>query len=734
MNLSRIAATVMLTGCILANAEASVTVIANAGRFGDVSKAAVAEKDVNWWDGDSTDDRVCTESFAAAEIAHFLPFCIDAGGSGIALAGVSSSLPASGDVVIVGDRKTNPLIASYPLPAGVALETEQSYSIRSFSEKGRTVVIVEGADREGVLYGAYAFLDALGMRFYGLGEQGTVYPLEKAPIPADLSITGNPSFLTRGFHAWEDRADVDFLLWMARNRMNFWTAADSKLHLCKKLGMKLADGGHVVHVHYMNALYEYPYNHPKFKGDEQKPKDPYKVSRDYRGDADGDGKLSCFEAHPEWFGLKGGVRSDKTKDEFGNNFCTSNPDAVREFAKNIVQGLIDGIYKNVDILNLWLMDGTGRWCECAECAKLGNETDRLMLVVDTVLKELAKARRDGRLTRDVELSSLAYLETVAPPTRPLPKDFDYDHFSITFFPIERCYDHSLADPACTELNRRLAESYLAWTTGEGRYYKGTMFIGEYYNVSYLKSMPMLYTRMMAVDIPWYYRTGTRHFHYMHVPVSLWGTWTLNQYLLGRLLWDAGTDADAVVAEYFRRYYPATGTVTGRFYSDLEHAMTGFKTMRYWGWTPRLKNASAEIFPTLHFKYVETHPLTNDGEDLCEMVEYTKRARNDIDAALLVPCGETEKARLLEDERRFAYGEAMVMFHYHLYRTAMFHHAGDKDAASRECLSLIRYAEILEPIRDLVQVSSSHANAEDGLQATQAVDLYNFFVKTYGPAE
>jgi len=42
---------------------------------------------------------------------------------------------------------------------------------------------------------------------------------------------------------------------------------------------------------------------------------------------------------------------------------------------------------------------------------------------------------------------------------------------------------------------------------------------------------------MAADIPWYYQTGARHFHYMHVPTGLWGTWRINQYLMGRLLWN-----------------------------------------------------------------------------------------------------------------------------------------------------------------------------------------------------
>ena len=48
----------------------------------------------------------------------------------------------------------------------------------------------------------------------------------------------------------------------------------------------------------------------------------------------GDGKLSYFEAHPEWFGLRNGKRSDR---DFitasGDNFNTSNKDANKELAK-----------------------------------------------------------------------------------------------------------------------------------------------------------------------------------------------------------------------------------------------------------------------------------------------------------------------------------------------------------------------------------------------------------------
>ncbi len=711
-------------------AEAGVTIIADPGPLPDVEQAAEAEERVDWWDGDLSDDRACTECFAAMELVRFIPLCAAVTKEEIRVH-ASGKLPPDGDVILVGSRTSNPLVASFGLPDSIRLMTDESFSIRAFRENNRTVTVIEGKGRVGTLYGVYRYLEQLGMRFYGLGEKGTVYPKVKKPLPASLSISENPSFLTRGYHAWEDRGNDDFFLWMARNHINFWTAAEKEIHLLKKLGMRCVDGGHFIQVVCLNPKTEYPYDHPKFKGDENKPRDPYSPGKEYTGDTDGDGKLSYFEAHPEWYGLKKGKRSDNIKDDFGDNYCTSNADATKELAKNVVENLIGGSWKNVDILNFWLMDDLNRFCECENCKKQGSFTDRLFVVVDAVLDELVKARRDGRLKREVEISSLAYLDTLEPPTRALPADFDYRHFSITFFPINRCYNHTFADPSCTEFNAPLRRNYEAWVSGTGRRYTGTMFIGEYYNISYLRSLPMLYTRTMAADIPWYYQTGTRHFHYMHTPASQWGTWTLNQYLLARLLWNVSTDADALLGEYFSRYYPTTSDVTRSFYANLEKGMESFKAFRYWGWKDRVKSDSGNIFPTKHFRYDRYQPLTDDGVDLVEMKEYLAHARTDIDAALLGCSDDTEKARLLEDERRFAYGEAMYYFHYHLVRTALFHRAHDVDRARREFADLERYAQELLGVTDLVNVSSSHANSKNGLEATQAVDVYTMFREKYG---
>ena len=99
---------------------------------------------------------------------------------------------------------------------------------------------------------------------------------------------------------------------------------------------------------------------------------------------------------------------------------------------------------------------------------------------------MQKARQQGRLKRRVCLTGEAYQETISPPTRPLPADFDYDNYMLRCSVINRCYAHALADPACDEVNKYIVEPYLKWTQGKDRPYKGTIMVGEYYNISKFK--------------------------------------------------------------------------------------------------------------------------------------------------------------------------------------------------------------------------------------------------------
>ena len=65
----------MLFDGIAAYSDPHVTILVNKGSFSSVEEASASEEKVNWWNDDLSDDRACTECFAARELAHFLSAC-----------------------------------------------------------------------------------------------------------------------------------------------------------------------------------------------------------------------------------------------------------------------------------------------------------------------------------------------------------------------------------------------------------------------------------------------------------------------------------------------------------------------------------------------------------------------------------------------------------------------------------------------------------------------------------
>ena len=724
--------------------SAQVTILVNKGHFATVQQAAAGEDKVIFTDLDLADDRACTESFAAMELAKFLPKATNIKPEDIKYAD-PETMPKVGMVFLVGSRNSNPIIKKYGLPGGFKFDSEQAYSIRSFNDNGRIITIIEGYERIGTLYGVYHYLEEIGVKFIGLGEKGTVYPDSPLELPADLNININPSFLTRGFFTWGDRkVGEDFFFWLARNKFNYWTPEFQPVKLLKKLGVKLMDGGHSIQGRIFVADDDYTYDHPVFKGDENKPDDPYKVGENYQGDSNNDKKLSNFEAHPEWYGMKDGKRvkinSNLRFAQTGTNFCTSNEDARKEFAKRIVQSLIDGGWKDVDIFNLSTYDGgANQWCTCDECNKDMSYTNKLFLVMYDILNEVEKARQGKRLNRRVEICNSAYAATMEPPTKPLPADYDYKNSFLVFSPIGRCYAHGFADPACTEINQWQYKAFQGWTNGEERYFKGSVMIGEYYNIAVIKSLPLLFTKIMAVDIPKYHRSGALSFRYMHTLDTLWGTWTLNQHLLGKLLWNVNEDAGAVVNDYFRLYYPTTTRTTQKFYEQLEIASANGKLIRHRGGMENDQSyfvarrlLEGNLFELDHMHYEEYHPLVNDGPDVVEMIDAMELAKKHLEQSLIDCKNPVELQRLLEDAKRFEYGNASYRFIFHMIRTAIFHQKSDKGMAEREFAIVERYADQLRNMIDVVQSSSEHADSPNGFEAiTGYMEPFNEFKKLYG---
>lgn len=112
--------------------------------------------------------------------------------------------------------------------------------------------------------------------------------------------------------------------------------------------------------------------------------------------------------------------------------CFTNAEARREIAANMVEDLISGPRRWADYVNIWHLDN-GAWCQCANCAAAGNRTDLLFLLCHDCRKAISAARREGRLHREVNIVLASYYETLPPPSRPLPPNFDHDHVIVIFF-------------------------------------------------------------------------------------------------------------------------------------------------------------------------------------------------------------------------------------------------------------------------------------------------------------
>ena len=710
----------------------ATTIVVRYGAHTSAVEAAHAEEDVDWRDADLQDDTVCTQAFAALELQEHLR---EMSGRSEDFAIVNDdSGSAQGDVIVVGGPASNNLarrLLESDDGALAKLGTE-GYVIRTLKTDGGTAVVIVGGGRVGTLYGSYDFLHRLGVRWYAPGDVNREVPRRELRELPMLDVEESPAFHLRGFHAWENRGDTPFLLWMARNRLNYWCVQQQQHALMHKLGILLIGGGHRLTDWYLGPGMTYPFDHPALDGDESYPTDPYPPSPQSKGDVNADGKLSYFEAHPEWYALRGGKRSSKIRAGFGDNFCTSNPHAMAEWARNAVEDLAEGRNREADIINAWMLDA-GTWCDCEPCKALGSRTDRNLLVVHQYARAIRNAQAAGRIQRPIRLLFLAYSDVIEPPTRPLPADFDYEMCIATYFPICRCYVHNLDAPTCSK-NANYMKHLRGWAAAPERHYRGQICVGEYYNVSGYKSLPICFMHTMAHDIPLYYSLGARYFHYMHCTTGNWGNKALTNWQMARQIWDPETDAQVLWDDFFAGRYGAAAGTMREFYLQLERMLANVTELKY-GLARRLERGSANLFPNRHLKYDTTEHHRDDGPDLVEIVTHTSECRTLIDAARSQQGLPARVAhRIAEDERLFTYGETTMAFYEALCRTYMLVRDGKREAARRAFSEAQDLAAALKADTTSATLASSHANASHALAASNASGALGMLTRLLGPPE
>jgi hypothetical protein len=365
---------------------------------------------------------------------------------------------------------------------------------------------------------------------------------------------------------------------------------------------------------------------------------------------------------------------------------------------------------------MWTLDH-GQWCECSACRAVGSPTDRNLLLVHQLDQAIKRARQAGRIHRPVSVAFLAYADVVSPPTRPLPPGFDYETCVGTFFPVYRSYAHNIDDPHSNK-NRQYVAQIRGWLMAPNRHYQGQLCIGEYYNISRFRCLPICHMHTMANDIPCYHRLGARDFHYMHCLTRELGSTTLTNYQMARQLWDVETDCDVLWRDYFSKRYGDAADTMRRFYETLEPMFTYARALKY-DLAARLNRGDHVLFPKSELRYERQPGVPCTGTTLKEIVTYGKECRRLIDQAMTADLPAPIPARIAEDERRFTYGERTVLYYDACASGFLAARAGRAEEARRHLQTARRLAGLLREDTRSTRVSSSHASASDAFAATFA---------------
>ena len=664
------------------------SIVVSKGSFKTIEDAAYGEKTISWSDFSADDCRACTECFTALDAKKVLETKKNLD---IEICDISELPKEEGTLIFLGEKCAEFAAGKYNLEFK-KIKGEETYRLYGVKKENFNVVLIYGDNRKATAYGMMEYMNYHGIRFISPDEYSTSY-VEKFDLSGneEFEIIEEPSFKSReSYSEFMYDTSEDFLIWAFHNKINrFYIKNTKNPEILHKFCFTTTGGGHKIWYHYMDINHEYPYKHKIFGG-EGKIEDPYEVSPLYRGDENKDGILTYGEAHPEWFAEVDGVRTlwrdyelfNRVAYPTGDFICTTNEDGTTEFIRLIVESLISGEYKDATNFKLFGLDN-GTWCQCEKCREHKSLSYRLLLLAYKLNKAILKATEEGRIKRIITIEIPAYHETLPPPDKALPDDFDYSRIYVAFYVIERCYVHNINDEKCVETNKLLYDRLLSWSNG---YYKGEIMVGEYYNVSSFAAMPFVFIERMKNDIPFYHSIGACHLTYLHMLARKHGIQALNNYLYTHLMWNKDKDVDVLLDEYFTAKYGEYAAKMKEIYLELEEAGKNCKYIKHYQWVEDhgktralsrcLNEGDPYFFPLKHVKMDYREDDYQAGPSLKEMCERYESVFSDFTEFIK----GKETPALLEDYDQLEY--AVYTLNYLYYKTISVLNEDDKEALSK----------------------------------------------------
>lgn len=373
-----------------------------------------------------------------------------------------------------------------------------------------------GGDDRGVCYAVYAFLEeCLGVRWFTAREEGEAIPRTQTVQVGHIDRTQSPDLPLR----W-----IGLKEWAFRNRCNVRTPVGE---------VRMLWPGH------------------SFK-------------RIIRPD-------DYFEEHPEFFALK-----QETGERQTRQLCTSNPELIAEVIKNIRVRL--DADPEIEIVGIAPNDGNG-FCECENCRALdepsrpsvfdvnyrylrmgierhGALTRRMLIFANTV------AHAIGESHPGVLVLCFFYNPSLQPPAdtslRPEPN-------LILHVCHNTCHGHPFAEGAC-ERNDKFREWLDRWLELSDK-----VVLYEYYYKLGAMGLPWPMMHNIIVDLPYLHSKGGYGLSPQY-SADQPGVTGLSFYLAAKLAWNASLDPEALLADYFEKFYGPAAQPMRRVYELLSRTV------------------------------------------------------------------------------------------------------------------------------------------------------------------
>lgn len=451
---------------------------------------------------------------------------------------------------------------------------KDSYSI-DISENGGKII---ASNERSVLFGVYAYLEKLGVRFIRPGKDGEYLPsgINVKNMPVKLSKTAANRYRTMCI---EGAVSIENMLenidWCAKIGMNGYylqfmipttffdrwyshirnpllegrsiseeEAKDFKKQMVdaiKKRGLEFHSCGH--------GWTSAPYNLPANGWDK------------YKGEVDEEIKKD--------FALVNGKRELWTGIPLNTELCYSKA-SVR---KRIADFCVSYIKKNpeIDVVHFTFSDGLGNQCECDDCSKY-RPSEYMVMILNEVDERLTK---DGI---DTKITVTLYHELLWPPQQ--VKLNDSARFLLLFCPITRTYGKSYSEmgeapairpyernkgdyPKSVEENYTFLDAWQKVTTAKGFTFEYYYWTREHYSdFGSINLANVVYEDIKMLD-----KMSLAGMVSCQSQRSLMPT-GLGSYVMAKALFDDEPSFEEIMNEYFDATYGEYSSIFFNHFSNL----------------------------------------------------------------------------------------------------------------------------------------------------------------------